>query len=101
MTGIIEQESADLKTKSEWTILKEVIGTFIGVSPFVVMLVIWGATLQERVRVAEIKVDHLEEADRKHDQQAREQRAELISRLDRIGSQIEVLQQLVARTGGK
>jgi hypothetical protein len=101
MTGIIEQDASDSKTRSEWTVAKEVIGTFIGVSPFVVALVIWGSSVNERIRVVETRVDHIEAMERRHQDDAAEQRREILTRLDRVGAQIEVLQQLVAaRTGG-
>jgi len=95
-----EVQSNDLKTKSEWTMVKEIVGTLVGVSPFVVALVIWGSSINERVRVVEIRADHLETITRKHDVEASDQRRELLARMDRIGGQIEVLQQLVAGQNG-
>jgi hypothetical protein len=99
MSGIIEQGAPDSKTISEWTVAKEVIGTFIGVSPFVVALVVWGAGVNERMKVVETRIDHIEAMERRQQEDAGEQRREILARLDRVGGQIEVLQQLVAARG--
>ena len=104
MTTFSEQskeESNTHKTKSEWTMVKEIVGTFVGISPFVVALVIWGSSINERVRVVEVRVDHVEIADRKHDSDAVEQRRELLARMDRLSIQIETLQQFIASQSGQ
>jgi len=95
-----ENDSNDSKTKSEWTLVKEIIGTFVGVSPFIVAIVVWGASINERIRVVEVRQDHTETILSRHDIEAAEQRRELLARLDRIGGQIESLQQLVAGQNG-
>ena len=95
-----EDQSNDSKTKSEWTMLKEIIGTFVGISPFIIALVVWGSSINERIRVMEVRIEHVEKTDKKHEQDSSEQRRELLARMDRIGSQIEVLQQLVAGQNG-
>ena len=95
-----EEQSNDIKTKSEWTMLKEIMGTFLGISPFIVALVIWGSSINERIRVVEVRQDHAETVLRRHDIDVTEQRRELLARMDRIGLQIEVLQQLVAGQNG-
>jgi hypothetical protein len=87
------------KTRSEWTMVKEIVGTFVGISPFVIALVIWGSSVNERIRVAETRIEHLEAMDRRHEVDAAEQRREILLRLDRVGVQIEALQQLVASRG--
>jgi len=76
--------------------LKEIMGTFVGISPFIVALVIWGSSINERIRVVEVRQDHTETILRRHDIEATEQRRELLARMDRLSGQIEVLQQLVA-----
>jgi len=95
-----EEQSNDIKTRSEWTMVKEIIGTFVGISPFIVALVVWGSSINERIRVMEVRMDHVERTDKKHEQDSAEQRRELLARMDRIGGQIEVLQQLVAGQNG-
>ena len=95
-----EEQSNDTKTRSEWTMVKEIIGTFVGISPFIVALVVWGSSINERIRVMEVRQDHAETILRRHDIEAAEQRRELLARMDRIGGQIEVLQQLVAGQNG-
>ena len=80
--------------------IKEIIGTFVGISPFIVALVVWGSSINERIRVMEVRMDHVERTDKKHEQDSSEQRRELLARMDRIGGQIEVLQQLVAGQNG-
>ena len=80
--------------------VKEIIGTFVGISPFIVALVVWGSSINERIRVMEVRMDHVERTDKKHEQDSAEQRRELLTRMDRIGGQIEVLQQLVAGQNG-
>jgi len=96
LTSQAEDQSNSTKTKSEWTLVKEIIGTFIGISPFIVALVIWGSSVNERIRVVEVRQDHMDTALRRHDIEASEQRRELLARMDRLSGQIEVLQQLVA-----
>lgn len=95
-----EESSNDIKTRSEWSMIKEIIGTFVGISPFVVGLVVWGSSVNERMRVVEVRMEHVEASDRRHEKEATEQRRELLARMDRIGGQIEVLQQLVAGQNG-
>lgn len=68
---------------------KEILGTFFGAAPYVLALLLWGSTVQERLRVTEIRLDHAEQA-------VREQRIELVQRLDRLSTQIETVQQLLA-----
>jgi hypothetical protein len=96
----LEDVHNDTKTKSEWTLVKEIIGTFIGISPFIVGLVIWGSSVNERIRVAEVRLEHVESSDKRQENAAAEQRRELLARMDRIGQQIEILQQLVAGQNG-
>jgi hypothetical protein len=86
-----------MKTASQWTMFKEIIGTFIGIMPFVVGIVIWGSNLQERTKVNEVDIAHLKEADKRHDEEQKTQRQEVIQKLDRIAIQIESLQMSVAR----
>lgn len=101
MTGIIERDASDAKTRVEWTVWKEVAGTFVGVSPFVIALVVWGSSVNERQRVVETRIDHIEKQDQRRNEDSAEQRREILARLDRVSGQIEVLQQIVAaRTGG-
>jgi hypothetical protein len=95
-----EESSNGLKTRSEWTMIKEIVGTFVGISPFIIALVIWGSSINERIRVVEVRTDHVEATSRRHELEATEQRRELLARMDRISSQIEVLQQLVAGQNG-
>jgi hypothetical protein len=95
-----EEQSNDVKTRSEWTMVKEIIGTFVGIAPFVVALVIWGSSINERIRVVEVRQDNMDTILRRHDVEAADQRRELLARMDRIGGQIEVLQQLVAGQNG-
>jgi len=95
MTG--DEISNDIKSRSEWTMAKEIIGTFIGIAPFVIALVMWGSSINERIRVIEVKTDHLDAADHRNAELLRDQRTEIIARMDRIGQQIEALQQTVAR----
>jgi hypothetical protein len=95
-----EESSNGIKSRSEWTMVKEIIGTFVGICPFIVALVIWGSSINERIRVVEVRIDHADATDRKHEVEATEQRRELLARMDRIGGQIEVLQQLVAGHNG-
>ena len=95
-----EEQSNDIKTRSEWTMVKEIIGTFVGISPFVIALVVWGSSINERIRVMEVRQDYAETVLRRHDIDATEQRRELLARMDRLSSQIEVLQQLVAGQNG-
>lgn len=80
-----------------WTMFKEIVGTFFGVAPYVLAVVVWGATVNERLRVTEIRLDHAESATTKADQTIREARIELFSRLDQLTGKIELLQQDVAR----
>lgn len=96
----LEDAHNGTKSKSEWTIVKEIIGTFVGVSPFIVGLVIWGSSVNERIRVVEVQIQHIEAADKRHEIEQREQRQELLARLDRLAGQIEILQQLVAGQNG-
>jgi len=84
-----------------WRMFKEILATFIGVSPYIVGLVLWGANVNERLRVGEVRMEHVEQAASHNEQLAREQRTELIGRLERIAAQIEVLQQSVAAKGGR
>lgn len=97
MHAQLEAENIATKTRSEWTMLKEIIGTFVGIAPFVVMLVIWGSSINERIRVVEVEVGHLGRADEKQEREAAEQRKEVLARMDKISGQIEVLQQTVAK----
>ena len=87
----------DEKTVAEWTLLKEIFGTFIGVAPFIIALLLWGSTMNERMRVVEVRIEHTDHVNQQQDQAAKEQRQELLSRLDRLSTQIEILQQTVAK----
>lgn len=95
-----EESSNGAKTRSEWSMVKEIIGTFVGISPFIVALVVWGSSINERIRVVEVQVMHIEAVDRRHEAESAEQRRELLARLDRLAGQIEILQQLVAGQNG-
>ena len=71
---------------------KEIIGTVVGVLPFVVMLALaalkWGGELSQEVAVDAQRITSLEL-----------QRNEITSKLDRISDKIDVLSQTVAAQG--
>lgn len=87
---IIANQPRDTKSTAQWTVWKEVVGTFVGVAPFIVGLVIWGATLEQRVRVIESRLELRAE-------QLREERLEVKARLERLSTQVEELRLLVAK----
>ncbi len=93
------EEEKQPERNGGWGMFKEILATFIGVSPYIVALVIWGASVNERLGVDKTRLDHLEQEFSRNEQLAREQRTELIGRLERIAIQIEVLQQTVAKVG--
>lgn len=83
--------------KQGWTLWKEIYGTLIGTMPFVVMLIVWGSSVQNRLAILEIEVQHskqMADADRAS---ARDERQAAGQKLDRIIDQIATLQQQVAR----
>lgn len=92
-------EADERRAERRWNMFKETVGTFLGVSPYIVALVLWGSSVNERLRVAEIRIDHNQSAQARAEQTSATQRTELIQRLERIAAQIEVLQQTVARVG--
>lgn len=97
MSGIIEQDANGSKGP-QWSVFKEVLGTFIGISPFVIALVMWGSSVQERIRVTEVKVEMIQQLDQKQREALSEQRREIIDKLERLVVKIEALQQTAAKS---
>jgi len=83
-------ETLEKKTNSKWSVGKEVVGTFLGVLPFVIMLIIWGSNVERRLGV-------IESLDQVKAEVLREQRTELLVKLDRLSQQVAELQTSVAK----
>lgn len=96
-----DDEQVERRSDRRWNMFKETLGTFFGVSPYVVAVVIWGSSVNERLRVAEVRIDYNATARVAAEQRADAQRTELIGKLERIAAQIEILQQTVAATRTK
>ena len=79
------------------TMFKEMVATFFGVAPYVIAIVIWGSTVNERLRAVEVRADIAAAEQERAERVSREQRNELVTRLEKIAAQIETLQQSVAR----
>jgi len=83
-------ETLEKKTNSKWSVGKEVVGTFLGVLPFVIMLIIWGSNVERRLGV-------IESLDQVKAEVLRDQRTELLVKLDRLSQQVAELQTSVAK----
>jgi hypothetical protein len=83
-----------------WTLWREIYGTVIGIMPFVAALLVWGSSINERVRVAETEIQHLKETDIRHEQSLTVNRSEELAALNNITVQLTQLQQQVARLQG-
>lgn len=94
-------DSTEAKTQSGWTLAKEIYGTLIATLPIIIVLIVWGQSISERIRVIEVRVELSEAADRRREDEAANQRREVLQRIDRLGNQIETLQQSVARLAAR
>jgi hypothetical protein len=94
-----EKDQNDRRRNGGW--FREILGTFFGAAPYVLAIVLWGTTVQERLRVSEIRLDHAEAAQKANVDSMIAARIELLQRMDKFSAQIEVLQQTVAQTVGR
>jgi hypothetical protein len=89
-----------------WTLWREVYGTVIGTLPFIIGIMVAWMSMSERVRVLEVNhdaykntvaVEHaaLRATMETRDRQIDRDREQIIKALDRISTQIEVMQQQV------
>lgn len=85
------------RRKDGWTLWKEVYGTFIGILPFLLLVLGWGIAMQQEQSLHTLRLTNLEKADVKHDQDQQLIRTEINNRLERISTQIENLQKDVSR----
>ena len=101
-------EERRMSPKEGWTLWKEVWGTFLGALPS--LLIAGGAmmNLYSLVQVHTVEIEHLKEADSRHEQQLLEQRRslndarlEISSKLERIDTRLERLGELVAGQQGR
>lgn len=89
------------RRRNSWTLWREIYGTVIGTLPFIVGLVIWASNVNQRLSVVELEISHNKELLATDRTNAREDRQELSRKLDRIQLQIEEMQKLIARDGGR
>ena len=103
-----DRRAAPTFNKDGWTLWREIWGTFLGALP--ALLVAGGAVMQlySLVQIHTVEINHLKEADTRHEAQLQLQRAELVSaraelgaKLDKIDQRIERLQEIVARDVGR
>jgi CHASE3 domain sensor protein len=92
------------KQTSGWTLAKEIYGTFLGMLPFLVMLLLFLINVVRQLDNHDTEIKHLKEADARFETllnqmrvESMAQRAELLSRLDKIDSRVEAVQQSVAK----
>lgn len=89
------EDDRDTKGRSQWTMMKEIVGTFVGVLPFLIVVVIAWYDLKERVRVAELNIEFQRMATTRVDGDLREQRSETLIKLDRLSAQLDAAQRTI------
>lgn len=94
-------EIVEAKTQSEWTLAKEIYGTMIATLPFVIVLIVWGARVNERISMVEVRLEIADVTDRKREADSADSRRELLAKMDRLSIQVENLQQTVARLAAR
>lgn len=81
----------DDRRRGQWTMVREIIGTIVGVMPFVVGMFVWGLRIDARVAQTEVLITALQKEDTRQEVIRSERASELDKRMERVEVKIDKL----------
>jgi hypothetical protein len=89
------------ESKRGWTMAKGVWAGVVPLIPLVVILFVWGSSVNEDRSLSKMEIAYLKKADERHESTLAEQKHEVVSRLDKLVEQMDSLKQSMTVTGKK